>query len=562
MVNKIGNKVILEDLSYAFNRLSNYLTSFLGFDYRIGLDTNQQSINIFVENEVLLLPYTKNLYESLFKSIDQHIEIMLENESFIENIQNFTENFSHSMIFGEFNFSNSIMKLKSIDFVNSLKELSYLTYESEPVNIGIYVCSNDMNLNLIKENHDYEYIDINPTEIKTFINSEKPLLKLLNNKYYNLVVNNEFRVVGVLKKKINGLDLDKLQNNIQFKTEIFLYIKSIINEIVNSYNDQFEGDYVQKVADFINDRNLNNFLKDKKSKSYKETLNLTINNVLNYIREVLGKVTEEVQQGYTFDNPLESTLFIKVNNQEIDFWNNGYFPISYRKGEWKLKSFIPLAHEISACRYLSTDKRAILNAYSIYPDVSEVIQNVTNSMEFSNEEKKNLEKILKEKIEFIEKESEYIFKLINIVRDMSNNSMGGLFVLITDENYFNKNITNIIEKREHEEVYKGFIKNGSSSPHIKDLESDIIMLIASIDGATLLNKDFTIFSFSEMIKVQNVNTEFISNTYGARTLAAINSSLFGTAIKISEDGDITVFRNVIYKQNKEFKRATMKVLSI
>ena len=50
-----------------------------------------------------------------------------------------------------------------------------------------------------------------------------------------------------------------------------------------------------------------------------------------------------------------------------------------------------------------------------------------------------------------------------------------------------------------------------------------------------------------MIKTQDIDRSNCANVYGARTNAAINATKLGTSIKISEDGDIDIYRNVIFR---------------
>ncbi|RAS99396.1 hypothetical protein A6E25_19410 [Bacillus cereus] len=554
----------LGEESLALDRLSEYISNFLGFKYQIAIDdSNDEFLKIYGEHERFILPYIANLYEDLFETIEKHIYSLLGQENLIDNIHNFTESVSLEIIFNEFNISNDKDKLKLLYFISSLKELSYLTYESDPVNIGIYVCSNDKKLSLLQNSDEFEFIQVNPSDIKKLMNSEKPLLKLINNKHFNLVVNKEYEVVGILKKKTNGISLDEFQKDVQQKAEKCLYINSIINEIGLSFNDQLEGNYLEKIARFLNDEGLNKFLDDEKNTEYKNKVNSNMDKALKFIWEELKKATEIIKQSFNLNTFMQSTMFINVKGQEIDFWNNGYFPISYKKGQWKIKSFIHLAHEISVCRYLTTNDIDFFNSNSIYPNLSKVIKRIVEGNPLSVEGKQIIKGILADKINEIKGDSEYIFKLIDIAREMSKDSLGGLFVLITNEEYFSENISNIIGNREGIEIHKSFIKNGINNPHIMDVDAGIISLIASIDGATLINKDFTINSFSEMIKSQKINTNYIGNTYGARTLAAINASLFGTSIKISEDGDITVFRDVIFRNKKrELESAPMKVLTI
>jgi hypothetical protein len=62
--------------------------------------------------------------------------------------------------------------------------------------------------------------------------------------------------------------------------------------------------------------------------------------------------------------------------------------------------------------------------------------------------------------------------------------------------------------------------------------------------------------------IQKITDLKVENIYGARSLAAINAAKFGTSIKVSEDGDISIYRTVLYQDNGWFVKKIMKVLSI
>lgn len=67
--------------------------------------------------------------------------------------------------------------------------------------------------------------------------------------------------------------------------------------------------------------------------------------------------------------------------------------------------------------------------------------------------------------------------------------------------------------------------------------------IAGIDGATIINRDAGIISFGAIITIaRNDDEEKISG--GGRTAAAVQLSKHGIGVKVSEDGQITIFKEM------------------
>ncbi|MDQ7860351.1 diadenylate cyclase [Peribacillus frigoritolerans] len=75
---------------------------------------------------------------------------------------------------------------------------------------------------------------------------------------------------------------------------------------------------------------------------------------------------------------------------------------------------------------------------------------------------------------------------------------------------------------------------------MKSCDPYLLELIASIDGAVLIDHSYNILSFGEMISSDE--TQEGKQYRGARTKAALSASRFGLGIKVSEDGDITIFQ--------------------
>lgn len=173
--------------------------------------------------------------------------------------------------------------------------------------------------------------------------------------------------------------------------------------------------------------------------------------------------------------------------------------------------------------------------------------------------------------------------LCNVIKDLSNTNTGALFAILDDNFYFegklrkyrDKTILNEIlvsEKAETANLYKKVITNRTDNISIKqNTDPYLIKLIADVDGAVILNKKLKILDFGRMIQPQNIDDSTNNNkkskkifsekfielpknkfrssqdtldkvSGGARSIATFHASTFGLAIKISEDGGITIYR--------------------
>ena len=136
-------------------------------------------------------------------------------------------------------------------------------------------------------------------------------------------------------------------------------------------------------------------------------------------------------------------------------------------------------------------------------------------------------------------------KVVNAVYraalDVSFRRCGGLFIVL-------KNKTDLLEIIKSNEVI-GASKSSAAdtqfdqilSKHnsVQAIDRSIIVDIAALDGAVVLESSGKIRAYAVVldpsVKLRGIETE------GSRTKAALGASMFGLAIKISSDGDITVF---------------------
>jgi len=81
--------------------------------------------------------------------------------------------------------------------------------------------------------------------------------------------------------------------------------------------------------------------------------------------------------------------------------------------------------------------------------------------------------------------------------------------------------------------------------HIQSLPRVVVVELASLDGAIVLDNSGRIRAYGVVLQPKKAGR--LRGTEGSRTKAAIGASKYGLAVKISSDGDITV-----YYESKEF----------
>lgn len=132
--------------------------------------------------------------------------------------------------------------------------------------------------------------------------------------------------------------------------------------------------------------------------------------------------------------------------------------------------------------------------------------------------------------------------------DVSFRRSGGLFVILHNR----KNLREIVRRgdaladpdrsetdREFDNVFKGHT--------IHSLPRSVTVELASLDGAVVLENSGHILAYGAVLEPKRSGK--LRGTEGSRTKAAIGASNYGLAVKVSSDGDIS-----IYFDGKEFIR--------
>lgn len=471
---------------------------------------------------------------------------------------------------------------KLMDFVEKLKGLCNKTYELESVKMGFIVVKDTYTnvkalLNQYNINY-YNFVEIQ--ELDSFIN-EKQTLKLANSNSICFVLNSEYKVIGMAKKRkglpsIKNILLDRYE--VQEKSDIShfaydYYVKSLLdllehNEIEEAEDEIFDlllkikSEYIvayQEYSDgksysewinslFLRDYGLSKIIariqyvnkrKSKNSSTIGDLLDKIKYEHLNAERilrlqtylEEYGLLQDKVNYALSFIDEEKSMVngFLGNIEQKRKNETTKVFDFVYLEKE---KIIWSSSHE-NKITY-SNGRWKLTNYFLLRNIVSKYI------MQQHEIQKQSLNVTL----EIISNLTLKIFELYNSIKSLADKNIGSL-ICILNKNYSSTSqaYSELLSKgkltfNQYEFILKD--ENGNQI-NIKDCDNSIFELVCSLDGAVILDHDLNIQSAGEMINNGNVRNE--NNYRGARSLATLAASRFGLAIKISEDGEILIFEN-------------------
>lgn len=131
--------------------------------------------------------------------------------------------------------------------------------------------------------------------------------------------------------------------------------------------------------------------------------------------------------------------------------------------------------------------------------------------------------------------------------DVSFRRSGGLFVILHNRKYLRDvvrvgdAIGDSSRRSATDREFDEFIQEHN----IQSLSRVVLVELASLDGAIVLDNSGQILAYGAVLQPKKAGR--LRGTEGSRTKAAIGASEYGLAVKISSDGDITV-----YYEGKEF----------
>ncbi|OHB76257.1 MAG: hypothetical protein A2Z25_16225 [Planctomycetes bacterium RBG_16_55_9] len=138
--------------------------------------------------------------------------------------------------------------------------------------------------------------------------------------------------------------------------------------------------------------------------------------------------------------------------------------------------------------------------------------------------------------------------IYRVALDVAFRRTGALFVILRSENHLREIVLKgdaIYDSNRHK-VDTAF-DEALPGKSILSLSRTILVELSSLDGAVVLNNRGKLLAYGAVLNPKKKGKT--AATEGSRTKAAIGASNYGISVKISSDGDITVFH-----KGKEFLR--------
>ncbi|PFP91694.1 hypothetical protein COK06_22925 [Bacillus cereus] len=526
-----------------------YLKSFeeiLGLSLKLNNDSSISIINLpSVISKINPISIT---------NIISPIELMLEKESLHEKSYEEKTFYKKTLMTKYiYNLINPQAEAPLLDqFVEKLQFLSNRTYEQQPCQMGFILFNNQKNnikVELSKLNIDYIPFD-NPLTIDE-LDSDKKALKLINSLSLCYVVNSSYQITGIAKKQKANQSISSIMSNRHQKDEESLLKFNMYRYFINNHPNNTFNEYIgeietqvqilekeynkliiqldQDTRDFISlKQNITNPSDlDAAERDY-YSLSTKINNTVQEIRSLKYKQVEIlIEKNSTFKTQMmgleqfknaitaqanKDIQFIQFKSNRIEWFINDSLICVLSNGKWRVKNYELISHIVL---------EFILRQYIENSDV-------------------NSEKFIKI-VENITPRSKILF---NNIRELSNNNVGALIVFLKQSKKQKRTIyQELLSKKElNNSDYKKIIQTDTSNRlNLYSCDNYLFELICSVDGAVLLDKYFYILSFGEMIN-NSIETPPVAEA-GSRTLAAAKASRFGLSIKVSEDGDISLYED-------------------
>lgn len=452
-----------------------------------------------------------------------------------------------------YNLINPQAEIHNLDnFVEKLQALNNRTYEQHPCQMGFIVFKNsedNIKDELSKLKIDYlpfdNFLNINE------IDNNKQALRLIDSLSLCYVINDSYKVVGIAKKQKSSQSIASIMSNRhqkddELKLKFYMYSYFIDNDPNNKFNLELEKvDYQIKDLDYkVNDLEIStkkarahyadlqrNNLNSSDFHSAKANLTSLLRENIRLRKEKSSLMNTRLEILDNHINALETQKkglkkflpekriktnqdiqFIQFNKNRIEWFINDSLICVLSNGKWRVQNYELISHIIL---------EFILRQYIQHNDISS-------------------EKFIRV-VDKIIPRSKILFKNI---KELSNKNIGALLFIFKQSEMQKRTIYKKLLNKGilSDNNLKKVIKTDKSNPiNLYSCDNYLFELICSVDGAVLLDRYFNILSFGEMIN-NSIETPPVAEA-GSRTLAAAKASRFGLSIKVSEDGDISLFED-------------------
>ncbi|OQY42518.1 MAG: hypothetical protein B6227_01835 [Fusobacteriia bacterium 4572_74] len=468
------------------------LSEFLGV--KLQLKAHGNHVEFIPELNSKFIKKTLENIGEIFEILDIILEEYYEENNNIY-FTDLIEEFSQKLI-GHMVREKLVVTSEQMNFMNIIKKICNETYESENSNLNILLFKDKEAIpeELKKMGLDFLPFDT-PKKIEDIF-KEKLSLKMLNGDNLVLIIDGDFRGYGLgvndeKHKVFKERMLVKLrdQNN-----EYLISFISLLSKNILSYVDKDSIDIEVKAGFKLSEEKIKKLVKYSNEKMI--TSKFFFNSYNKEKKERFPYIYMEIK-----DKELKLYLQNSIDNY-----------LSYRGGKWKLKSFHILKFLIIEKFYMDS---FVFHLFNDKIEKKDIIKNIIMNVDV----------------------------LVSLIKNLLEEGKGGLFIILerTIKKTERKKI--FVGGNEDNSIYKRTVLKDGKNTRIKNHNFEYLKLISKVDGAVILDNEFNLLSFGRLVKLDmNGSNEKVE---GARTAAAISSSKYGLAIKVSEDKKITVWEDGI-----------------
>ncbi|WP_214821153.1 MULTISPECIES: hypothetical protein [unclassified Exiguobacterium] len=421
---------------------------------------------------------------------------------------------------------NNEADLEVLDnFTESLQALSNRTYEQEPCQMSFIVFNkNSLNIEDEIKKIGFDYIKFNEKiDIEKVVKDKEPL-KLIDSLSLSYVVNEKYEIVGLAKKVQRGPSIYQKMANRHSENE-----QRILKDSMGSYYHNGKNTMINNSgASFINQNKLeqdilsitnqmNELSKgeafDDKVQKYIELFFIRekMREELYFLKENLLKENLEIENFQSEKDNNKHIQFIQLKANRVEWFINDSLVCVLSNGKWKVQNYDLVSNII--LEYIIRQASNSKNGFQKYDNL---INDVTPRFH----------------------------KFFLQIKHLSFKKIGALLFIMGSSDKRKTTIYKALLERSEikTDEYRKIIKtNKGHQLNIMSCDTYLFELISSLDGAVLFDRKFDILAFGEFIN-NSIPTPHVAEA-GARTLAAVKSSMYGLSIKVSEDGDLSIFEN-------------------
>ncbi len=143
-------------------------------------------------------------------------------------------------------------------------------------------------------------------------------------------------------------------------------------------------------------------------------------------------------------------------------------------------------------------------------------------------------------------------RLFSVALNLTESRRGALFAVLDDREAANQLVSqpDLLDHFNHDDLADGITSKDQlhyllRDKSILDVPPTVLENIARIDGAVVLCPDANLLAFGAILHHHSTEEALNRTVEGGRTTAAIAASHYGTVLKISEDGLISMYRGGI-----------------